>query len=652
MAIVGGVRDRSSERQRQEHAGLQAKGAWSMSETAAPPAGVGKVRKDLDRAVIRFAGDSGDGMQLTGEQFTTESAWAGNDIATLPNFPAEIRAPAGTLFGVSSFQLQFGSQRVYTPGDRLDCLVAMNPAALKVHLRDLKTGGLLIVNTSAFDKRNLDKAGYASNPLDDPTLAERYRLHKVDMTGLTHKAIQDLALNTKEKDRTKNFFALGLVSWIYTRPLEPTLDWIGKRFAKNQAFAEANTRVLKAGHAFGETAEIFAEHYTVEPAEMAPGLYRAMTGNRALAWGLLAAAERSKVPVVYGAYPITPASSVLEELAMHKRFRLRTIQAEDEIAAVTAAIGASFGGAIGVTGSSGPGIALKGEGIGLAVTAELPLVVLNIQRAGPSTGMPTKTEQADLMQALYGRNSESPVVVLAPATPGDCFYLAYEAVRIAAKYMVPVIVLSDGFLANGSEPWLIPDPSTLPPIEINYRTEREGFFPYLRDPATLARPWVRPGTPGLEHRIGGIEKQDVTGNISYDPENHDHMVRTRAEKVRRVAQEIPPTSINGPATGDLLVVGWGGTYGAITAAVEQAQAEGKSVASIHLRHLNPLPPDLGHILREYRKVLVPEINSGQLVRVIRAEYLVDAVGFNRVRGLPLASDEIHEAINQLLGGRA
>jgi 2-oxoglutarate ferredoxin oxidoreductase subunit alpha len=618
-----------------------------MSETvAAQP--VAKDLKELDRAVIRFAGDSGDGMQLTGEQFTTESAVAGNDIATLPNFPAEIRAPAGTLFGVSSFQLQFGSQRVYTPGDRLDCLVAMNPAALKVHLRDLKPGGLLIVNTAAYDKRNLDKAGYPSNPLDDPALAERYRLHKVDMSGLTHEAIKDLALNTKEKDRTKNFFALGLVSWIYTRPLEPTLDWINKKFVKNKDIAEANIRVLKAGHAFGETAEIFGEHYTIDAADMPPGLYRAMTGNRALAWGLLAAAQRSTLPVVYGAYPITPASSVLEELAMHKRFRIRTIQAEDEIAAVASVIGAAFGGAIGVTGSSGPGIALKGEGIGLAVTAELPIVIFDIQRGGPSTGLPTKTEQADLMQALYGRNSESPVVVIAPATPGDCFYIAYEAVRIAVKYMVPVFVLSDGFLANGSEPWLIPDITTLPPIDVQFRSEPEGFFPYLRDPATLARPWVKAGTPGLEHRIGGLEKQDVTGNISYDPENHDLMVRQRAEKVRRVAQEIPPTSINGPATGDLLVVGWGGTYGAITAAVERAQAEGKSVAQIHLRHLNPLPPDLGHILREYRKVLVPEINSGQLVRVLRAEYLVDAVGYNKVRGLPLPSEEIHEAITQLL----
>ncbi len=623
-----------------------------MSKTLAPVTSTGKPRKELQRAVVRFAGDSGDGMQLTGEQFTTESAWAGNDVATLPNFPAEIRAPAGTLFGVSSFQLQFGSQRVYTPGDRLDCLVAMNPAALKVHLRDLKPGGLLIVNTAAFDKRNLDKAGYAQNPLDDPALGERYRLHKVDMTALTLEAIKDLPLNQKEKERTKNFFALGLVSWIYTRPLEPTLEWIAKRFAKRPEIADANTRVLKAGHAFGETAELFNEHYKVEPAEMAPGLYRAMTGNRALAWGLLAAAERSGLPVVYGAYPITPASSILEELALHKRFRVRTVQAEDEIAAVTAAIGASFGGAIGVTGSSGPGIALKGEAIGLAVMAELPLVVFDIQRAGPSTGMPTKTEQGDLMQALYGRNSESPVVVLAPASPGDCFYIAYEAVRIALRYMVPVIVLSDGFLANSSEPWVIPEIGTLPPIEVRFREEREGFFPYLRDPATLARPWVRPGTPGLEHRIGGLEKQDVTGNISYDPDNHDHMVRTRAEKVRRVAQEIPPTSINGPATGDLLVVGWGGTYGAITAAVERAQAEGRTVASVHLRYLNPLPPDLGHILREYRRVLVPEINSGQLVRILRAEYLVDAVGFNRVRGLPLPSDEIYEAIAQLTGSQA
>ncbi|MBI1958165.1 MAG: 2-oxoacid:acceptor oxidoreductase subunit alpha [Candidatus Rokubacteria bacterium] len=619
-----------------------------MSETVAPASAVGKPRRTLTRAVIRFAGDSGDGMQVTGEQFTTEAAWAGNDIATLPNYPAEIRAPAGTLFGVSSFQLQFGSQRVYTPGDQLDALVAMNPAAFKVHLGDLKPGGILIVNTAAFEDRNLAKAGYQSNPLDDAGLAEKYRVHQVDITGLTRKALADLPLKAQEKERCKNFFALGLVSWIYTRPLDPSLDAIKKRFARNPQFVEANIRVLKAGHAFGETAEMFSEHYGIEPAEMAPGVYRSMTGNRALAWGVLAAAQRTQLPVVFGAYPITPASDILHELALHKRFRIRTFQAEDEIAAMGSIIGAAFGGAIGVTASSGPGIALKGEAIGLAVMAELPVVIIDVQRGGPSTGLPTKTEQADLMQAMYGRNSEAPAVVLAPASPGDCFFIAYEAIRIAVKYMVPVIVLSDGYLANGSEPWLIPDPTTLPDIPVTFRTEAEGFFPYLRDAATLARPWVRPGTPGLEHRIGGIEKEDVTGNISYDPDNHDHMVRMRAEKVRRVGQEIPPTTINGPHGGEVLVVGWGGTYGAITAATEEAQMEGKAVASIHLRHLNPLPPDLGQILRQYRRVLVPEINSGQLVRMLRAEYLVDAVGFNRVRGMPLQTQEIYEAIAQLL----
>ena len=622
-----------------------------MSQTTATVPPPVKPRRILDRAVVRFAGDSGDGMQLTGEQFTSEAAWAGNDIATLPNFPAEIRAPAGTLFGVSSFQLQFGSRRVYTPGDRLDCLVAMNPAALKVHLGDLKEGGLLILNTSAFEKKNLDRAGYAANPLEDAALDQRYRTHKIDITRLTIDGLAGLPLNAKEKDRCKNFFALGLVSWIYTRPIEPTLDWIKKRFTKNADVAEANTRALKAGYHFGETAEIFGECYGVEPAEMAPGVYRSMTGNRALAWGILAAAQRTGLPVVYGAYPITPASDILHELSMHKRFHVRTFQAEDEIAAVGAVIGAAFGGGIGLCATSGPGLALKSEGIALAVMAELPIVIFDIQRGGPSTGLPTKTEQADLMQALYGRNSECPVVVIAPATPGDCFFVAYEAIRIAVKYMVPVIVLSDGYLANGAEPWLIPDPKNLPDIDVHFRTDPEGFHPYAREEATLARPWVRPGTPGLEHRIGGLEKQDVTGNVSYDPDNHDLMVRLRAEKVRRVAQEIPPTTINGPAGGDLLVVGWGGTYGTITAAVEDAQAAGKSVASIHLRHLNPLPPDLGQILRQYRRVLVPEINSGQLVRVLRAEYLVDAVGFNRVRGVPLATQDIVDAINQLVEGR-
>ncbi len=619
-----------------------------MSDGIASAPTVEKPRHQLERAVVRFAGDSGDGMQVTGEQFATEAAWAGADLVTLPNFPAEIRAPAGTLFGVSSYQLQFGSRRVYTPGDRLDCLVAMNPAALKVHLRDLKDGGLLIVNTAAFEKKNLDRAGYPSNPLDDPTLEDRYRLHKADITRLTMEALEGLPLNVKEKERCKNFFALGLVSWIYTRPVEPTLTWITKRFTKNPAIAEANTRALKAGYHFGETAEIFTECYGIEPAEMPPGLYRSITGNRAVAWGLLAAAERTKLTVVYGAYPITPASDILHELSMHKRFRVRTIQAEDEIAAVGAVIGAAFGGAIGICATSGPGMALKAEGISLAVMAELPIVIFNIQRAGPSTGMPTKTEQADLLMALYGRNSESPVVVLAPTSPGDCFFIAYEAIRIAVKYMVPVIVLSDGYLGSGAEPWLVPDPKTLPEIEVRFRTQPDGFQPYLRDEGTLARPWVRPGTPGLEHRIGGLEKEDVTGNVSYDPENHDLMVRLRAEKVRRVAQEIPPTTVFGPAIGEVLVVGWGSTYGTITAAVEEAQQEGKPVASVHLHHLNPLPPDLGEILRRYRRILVPEINSGQLVRILRAEYLVDAVGFNRVRGLPLPTQEVRDTIDQLL----
>ncbi len=619
-----------------------------MSERVGTAPAVGKPRRELDRAVVRFAGDSGDGMQLTGQQFTTESVWAGNDISTLPDFPAEIRAPAGTLFGVSSFQLQFGSRRVYTPGDRLDCLVAMNPAALKVHLSDLKEGGLLVVNESTFEKRNLDKAGYTENPLDNPALGQRYRLHKLDISRLTKDALEGLPLNVREKERCKNFFALGLVSWIYTRPIEPTLDWIKKKFAAKADMVEANIRALKAGLHFGETAEIFSEHYAVEPAAMAPGVYRSMTGNRALAWGILAAGERAGLPVVYGAYPITPASEILHELATHKRFRVRTIQAEDEIAAIGVIIGAAFGGTIGVAATSGPGIALKSEGIALAVMAELPIVVFDIQRAGPSTGLPTKTEQGDLFQALYGRNSECPVVVLSPSTPGDCFFVAYEAIRIALKYMVPVIVLSDGYLAEGAEPWLIPDPKTLPDIPVTFRTEKEGFFPYLRDQATLARPWVRPGTPGLEHRIGGLEKEHITGNVSYDPDNHELMVKLRAEKVRRVAQEIPPTAINGPASGDLLVVGWGGTYGAITAAVEDAQSEGRSVASVHLRQLNPLPPDLGQILRQYTRVLVPEINLGQLVRVLRAEYLIDAVGFNRVRGLPLSSQDIHDAITQIL----
>ncbi len=619
-----------------------------MSEMTASTPAVAKPRRELDRAVVRFAGDSGDGMQLTGEQFTTEAAWAGNDIATFPNFPAEIRAPAGTLFGVSSYQLQFGSRRVYTPGDRLDCLVVMNPAALKVHLPDLKDGGLLILNTNAFEKKNLDRAGYTKNPLEDPALAERYRLHKIDMTRLTMDALEGLPLNAKEKDRCKNFFALGLVSWIYTRPIEPTLDWIAKKFTKNADIAEANRRALKAGYHFGETAEIFSECYGIEPAEMAPGLYRSMTGNRALAWGILAAAQRTGLPVVYGAYPITPASDVLHELSQHKRFRVRTIQAEDEIAAVGAVIGAAFGGAIGCSATSGPGLALKSEGLALAVMAELPVVIFDIQRGGPSTGLPTKTEQADLLQALYGRNSECPVVVLAPATPGDCFYVAYEAIRIATKYMVPVIVLSDGYLANGAEPWRIPDLGELPQIPVRFRTEAEGFMPYLRDEQTLARPWAVPGTPGLEHRIGGLEKQDVTGNVNYEPLNHESMVRLRAAKVEAVAQDVPDVVPAGAPEGDLLLVGWGSTYGAITAALRAQQAKGRKIGHVHLRYLNPLPRNLGAVLKRYKKVVVPEMNMGQLVWVLRAKYLVDAQGLNKIQGKPFKQAEIEAKIEEVL----
>ncbi len=617
---------------------------------AAPPTSK-KPSRSVAKAVIRFAGDSGDGMQVTGEQFTTETAWAGNDLSTLPNFPAEIRAPTGTLFGVSSFQIQFGSQRVYTPGDALDALVAMNPAALKVHLKDLKPGGLLIVNTAAFDARNLEKAGYASNPLDDAALADKCKVFKVDITKLTHECLKDVDLNTKEKDRCRNFFALGLISWVYNRPLQPTLDGISKKFAKTPEFVEANTRVLKAGHAFGETAELFGESYSIERAQLPKGTYRSITGNRAMAWGLLAAAEKSQTPVVFGAYPITPASDILHELAAHKRFRLRTFQAEDEIAAMGAAVGAAYGGAIAVTASSGPGIVLKGEAIGLAVMAELPVVIIDIQRGGPSTGLPTKTEQADLLLALHGRNSEAPVVVLAPRTPGDCFFIAFEAVRLAVKYMVPVMVLSDGYLANGSEPWMIPEVKSLPDLTPRFHTDPATFQPYGRDPKTLARPWVKPGTPGLEHRIGGIEKADGSGHISYDPENHDKMVRLRAEKVLRVQQDIPPLEVNGAPSGELLVVGWGGTYGAITAAVDEARAAGRSVSSVHLRHLNPLPKDLGEVLKRFKKVLVPEINAGQLSRLLRAEFLVDAKGFNRVRGLPIQSQELLATIQEMTEGK-
>ena len=608
-----------------------------------------KRREQRESVVIRFAGDSGDGMQLTGMQFTTESALAGNDIGTLPDFPAEIRAPAGTLAGVSGFQLNFSSLEVYTPGDNPDVLVAMNPAALRVNIWDLKPGGILLADQDGFDAGNLKKAGYATNPLEDGSLS-KYQVIVVDMTGMTLKVLEDLKLSNKVASRCKNFFSLGLCSWLYARPIEPTLKWIQDKFKKTPELVEANARVLKAGYHYGETTELFAIQYEVKPARIAPGTYRNVTGNSALALGLLAAAEKAGLPLFLGSYPITPASDILHELSMYKNFGVYTFQAEDEIAGVCSALGAAFGGAVGVTTSSGPGIALKQEAINLAVMVELPLIICNIQRGGPSTGLPTKTEQADLYQAIFGRNSDSPLPVLAAATPSDCFPAAYDAVRIAIKYMTPVILLSDGYLANGAEPWRIPRFEELSPIPVKFRTETEGFFPYLRDPETLARPWVRPGTPGLEHRIGGIEKEDVTGHISYSPANHELMTRARARKVEAVAQDIPPTAIRGDQAGDLLVVGWGSTYGAITAAVDEARARGKKVSHVHLRYLNPLPPDLGGILRRFKTVLVPEMNMGQLLTILRATYLVDAVGLNKIQGQPFKVSEIAGKILRLLEG--
>jgi 2-oxoglutarate ferredoxin oxidoreductase subunit alpha len=608
-----------------------------------------KRREQRESVVIRFAGDSGDGMQLTGMQFTTESALAGNDIGTLPDFPAEIRAPAGTLAGVSGFQLNFSSLEVYTPGDNPDVLVAMNPAALRVNIWDLKPGGILLADQDGFDAGNLKKAGYATNPLEDGSLS-KYQVIVVDMTGMTLKVLEDLKLSNKVASRCKNFFSLGLCSWLYSRPIEPTLKWIQDKFKKTPELVEANARVLKAGYHYGETTELFAIQYEVKPARIAPGTYRNVTGNSALALGLLAAAEKAGLPLFLGSYPITPASDILHELSMYKNFGVYTFQAEDEIAGVCSALGAAFGGAVGVTTSSGPGIALKQEAINLAVMVELPLIICNIQRGGPSTGLPTKTEQADLYQAIFGRNSDSPLPVLAAATPSDCFAMAYDAVRIAIKYMTPVILLSDGYLANGAEPWNIPRFEELSPIPVQFRTETEGFSPYLRDPDTLARPWVRPGTPGLEHRIGGIEKEDVTGHISYAPANHELMTRARARKVAAVAQDIPPTAIRGDQAGDLLVVGWGSTYGAIAAAVDEVRARGKKVSQVHLRYLNPLPPDLGGILRRFKTVLVPEMNLGQLLTILRATYLVDAVGLNKIQGQPFKVSEMTGEILRLLEG--
>ena len=605
---------------------------------------------ELDRVTIRFAGDSGDGMQLTGSQFTRTAAVYGNDISTLPDFPAEIRAPAGSLPGVSGFQLSFASSDIHTPGDQPDVLVAMNPAALRTNIADLPAGGALIVNEDAFSAANLTKAGYAASPLSDGSL-KAFTVFEIPISTLNARALEGLEITTKQVDLTKNFFALGLMFWLYERSMDPTLRWIEDKFSKRPVIVVANKRALKAGYAFGETTEIFHTHYRVAPAKLAPGRYRNITGNEATALGFVAASRLAGRPLFYGSYPITPASDILHQLSGYKDFGVKTFQAEDEIAAIGAAIGASYGGAMGMTATSGPGIALKSEAMGLAVMVELPLVVADIQRAGPSTGMPTKTEQADLLQVLFGRNSDSPMPVVAPATPADCFDTAIEAWRIALKYMTPVVYLSDAFLATGSEPWRIPDVADLPDISVPNATDPRTFHPYDRDPQTLARPWAVPGTAGLEHRIGGLEKSDITGNVSYDPDNHQRMQLLRAEKVARIALDIPEVEAHGAQGGELLIVGWGSTYGAIRTAAERLLAEGQSVAHLHLRHLNPLPRNLGDVIDRYRRVLVPEINLGQLVMLLRARYLVDAVAFGKVRGKPFRISEIHERAEQLLAGR-
>lgn len=611
-----------------------------------------KPVEHVDRVVIRFAGDSGDGMQLTGDRFTSETAVFGNDLVTFPDFPAEIRAPAGSLPGVSGFQVHFADHDILTPGDQPNVLVAMNPAALKVNLSDLAKGATIIVNTDAFTERNLQKAGYESNPLEDGSLAD-FHVHPVALSSMTVEALRDVeGITPREAERSKNFFALGLMSWLFHRPVEGTLAFIERKFARRPEIVEANTKAFKAGWNYGETSEDFAVSYEVAPAKLRPGTYRQISGNTALAYGLVAASRLSGLPLFLGAYPITPASGVLEELAAMKHFGVRTFQAEDEIAAAGAALGAAFGGALGVTTSAGPGVVLKSETVGLAVTLELPLVIVDIQRAGPSTGMPTKPEQADLLMVLFGRNSESPVPVVAASTPAQCFEAAIEAARIAITYRTPVFLLSDAYLANGSEPWLIPDLASLPDISTAFATEPndgERFLPYKRDPQTLARPWAIPGTPGLEHRIGGLEKEHETGNVSYDPENHDLMVRLRAAKVAGIAASLPELAVDDPdGEADTLVVGWGSTYGAIGAAARRVRASGRKVATAHLHHLNPFPPNTGEVLRRYEKVLVPEINLGQLRLLLRAEFLVDAVGYNKVRGRPFRAAELAEAITALV----
>jgi 2-oxoglutarate ferredoxin oxidoreductase subunit alpha len=606
-----------------------------------------KKVETLKDVTIFFAGDSGDGMQTVGGQLTNTSAIFGNDVSTLPDFPAEIRAPAGSLAGISGFQVRFSSQDIHTPGDEYDVIVATNPAALKVSLDSLKPNGIIIVNLNSFEDRDLKLAGYKTNPLEDGSLS-KYQVFPVELTRLTREALKELNLSLKFVDINKNFFSLGMVFYLFNRPMEHTINWVKNYYQKRPQFIEPILRALKAGYAYCEATELFATTYEVKPATLPPGKYRNVEGNVATVLGMIAAAQKSGLPLFLAGYPITPASPILEEIAKYRNFGAKSLQAEDEIASVCMAIGAAYGGALAFTVTSGPGMALKSEAINLAVSVELPLVICDIQRAGPSTGMPTKMEQGDLLQALYGRNAESPIAVLAASRPSDCFETIYEACRIAIKYMTPVIFLSDAYLAEGAEPWMIPEVDKLPEIPVHFRTDPEGFAPFIRDPQTLARPWVKLGTPGLEHRIGGLEKEHITGNISYDPENHELMVRLRAEKVECIAQDLPPTKVEGDEEGELLIIGWGSTYGSIKGAVEQKRAEGKSVSHLHLRYLNPLPPDLEGILKRFKKILIPENNLGQLLKVIRAKYLAPAVGLHKVQGLPFKVSEIEKKIDEIL----
>ncbi|MDD5629369.1 MAG: 2-oxoacid:acceptor oxidoreductase subunit alpha [Elusimicrobia bacterium] len=610
----------------------------------------GQPAAELESVTIRFAGDSGDGIQLTGAQFSTATAMAGNDLSTFPDYPADIRAPMGSLFGVSGYQIHFSSGRAFTPGDSPDVLVAMNPAALKVNLKDMRKGGLLIANSDAFSPANLAKAGYAANPLEDGSLSE-YRLIPVELSRRTGEALQGMPLTKPQAERCKNFYALGMMYWLYDRPMESTIKYIETKFKKTPLMVDANKKALLAGNAFAETTEIFGQSFRMKKRPVEPGVYRNVTGNEAAALGLLAGAHLAGLQLWYGSYPITPASEILHELSKYKNLGVKTFQAEDEIAAICSAIGASFAGSLGITGTSGPGVSLKSEALGLAAIVELPLVIVNVQRGGPSTGLPTKTEQSDLFQALYGRHGECPISVLAAATPADCFQAAIEACRIAVKYMTPVALLSDGFLGFGSEPWRVPEVAKLPKFPPAKLPPPDKFKPYQRDPQTLARPWARPGLAGYEHRVGGLEKADVTGTVSYDPENHERMCRLRQAKIDKIAAELPPLEVTGPKRGKVLVVGWGSTYGAITAAVSRLQAAGESVASAHLRWLNPLPADLGQVLSRYERVLVPELNLGQLVHVLRSRYLVDAQGLHKVKGLSFKVAEIESAVKALLSSQ-